>query len=238
MIFQCYFKEDQTLFEEEPYKPFGVEPDVNDFLFSNCPELESSFNRLQLTEYSSYLWHWRNKSDLKWIGSTSHRQLDKFKHKFKSISEIESLLGKHEIIAWGQYDLQNKLGMPMSLKTQAKVCHPGLNEFMEMMFSKFNLEFPKQWSEKTSGFFANYWAMSKSLFDDFMEFSWPMVEWSLSNIKDTDYYKTQNTYGTVGPEKCVGYFMERLFIVWYLNRGLEPFNPSKSQPLFHNTLEI
>ena len=79
MIFQCYFKEDQTLFEEEPYKPFGVEPEVNDFLFSNCPELESSFNRLQLTEYSSYLWHWRNKSDLKWIGSTSYRQLDKFK---------------------------------------------------------------------------------------------------------------------------------------------------------------
>jgi hypothetical protein len=238
MIKQCYFKQGQPLFEEEPYVGFGLEPEVNDKLFQNCPELESFFNRQQLTEYASYLWHWRNGMDSEWIGSTSYRQLDKFNHKFKSISEIEELLENNVILAWGEYELKNKLGLPISLKTQAKVCHPGLNEFMDPLFSMFNLEFPREWSFKTSGFFANYWIMKKPLFEDFMKFSWPMVEWALNNIKYTDYYKTQTSYGSVGPEKCIGYFTERLFIVWYLNRGYEPFNPSKPEVLFHNTLEI
>lgn len=217
---------------------FGVEPEVNETLFNNCPELESKFNRLQLTEYASYLWHWRNETKLDWIGSTSYRQLDKFKHKFKTVEEVETLLKDHDIVAWGEYILRNKFGMPMSLKTQAKICHPGLNEFMLMIFSKFNLEFPAEWGVRCTGFFANYWVMKKHLFDDFMKFSWPMVEWALENIKDTDYYQTQISYATVSSEKCVGYFMERLFIVWYLSRGLEPFNPSEPQPLFHNTFEI
>ena len=238
MINQCYFEKGQPLFEEEPYIGFGLEPEVNHDLFQSCPELESSFNRLQLTEYASYLWHWRNTKSLKWIGSTSYRQLEKFNYKFKSIDQVESLINEHDIVAWGEYDLQNKLGMPISLSTQSKVCHHGLNEFMGMVFSKFNTEVPNEWFIKTSGFFANYWVMSWGKFDDFMHFSWPMVEWALSNIKDTDYYKTQVTYGTVSPEKCVGYFMERLFILWYLSRGQKPFNPSKSQPLLHNTFQL
>ena len=238
MIYQCYFKKGQTLFEEEPYKPFGVEPEVNDFLFSNCSELESSFNRLQLTEYASYLWLWRNNKNLKWIGSTSHRQLDKFKFKFKSISEVERLIDANGIVAWGEYQPRNKLGMPMTLRTQTKVCHPGLNEFMDLVFSKFDLKVPEQWATKTSGFFANYWAMSWPKFDEFMKFSWPMIDWALKNVKNTDYYKTQTSYGSVGNEKCVGYFTERIFILWYLSKGYEPFNPSEPQPLLHNTFEI
>ena len=238
MINQCYFKQGQPLFKEDAYVGFGLEPEVNDKLFENCPELESSFNRLQLTEYSSYLWHWRNDTKLDWIGSTSYRQLVKFKHKFKSIEEVENLLKDHDIIAWGEYSLYNKVGTPMSLKTQAKICHPGLNEFMVMVFSKFNLDFPSEWGVECKGFFANYWVMKKNLFDDFMKFSWPMVEWSLKNIKDSDYYKTQYSYGSVSPEKCVGYFMERLFILWYICRGLTPFNPSQPSPLYQNTLEI
>ena len=238
MIHQCFYKEGQDLFQEEPYEGFGLEPEVNSALYDNCPELETSFNRLQLTEYASFLWNWRNNKNLKRLGSSSHRQLDKFKFKFHSVAQVENLLKDHDIIAWGEYQLCNKIGMPITLKTQAKVCHPGLNEFMDLVFSKFDMKVPEAWSSKTSGFFANYWVMTRSKFDDFMSFSWPMVEWALKNVKDTDYYKTQISYGTVGPEKCVGYFMERLFIVWYLSRGYEPFNPSKPEPLLHNTFEI
>ena len=38
MIYQCYFRKDQPLFGEEPYESFGLEPEVNESLFSNCPE--------------------------------------------------------------------------------------------------------------------------------------------------------------------------------------------------------
>jgi hypothetical protein len=61
-----------------------------------------------------------------------------------------------------------------------------------------------------------------------------MVKWSLENVKDSDYYKKQTEYGTVSNEKATGYFMERLFILWYLLRGIIPYNPSGGQsPLFH-----
>lgn len=238
MIYQCFYRKDHPLFSEEPYVGFGLEPDVNERLFENCPELENPTNRLQLVEYGSHLWLWRNKVKDPWIGSNSYRQLDKFNHKFQSIEEIEALLEKHDILAWGEYNIKNKVGMPMSLKSQAEVCHPGLNEFTEMVFLKFKVPFPPEWSTKSSGFFANYWVMKNPLFQDFMQFSWPMVEWAMLNIKNTEYYKTQNSYGTVTPEKCVGYFLERLFIFWYLVRGHTPFNPSKPEPLFHNTFSI
>lgn len=237
MIYQCYFRKDQEskIFKLNPYIGFGLEPEVNPNLFSNCPELESPFNRLQLTEYASFLWLWRNNKVTDWVGSTSYRQLDKFNHKFTSVSQIENYLKKHDILAWGQYNLCNGRGKSISLKIQADVCHPGLNEFIDLVLSKFNLKIPLGWNSQTSGFFANYWVMKKLLFEDFMNFSWPMVEWSINNIKDTNYYKTQTVYGTVGPEKCVGYFMERLFIIWYLSKGYQPFNPSTPQSLFHNT---
>ena len=76
--------------------------------------------------------------------------------------------------------------------------------------------------------------MPVELFSDFMEFSWPMVEWSLENITDSAFYKNQPEYGTVSNDKAIGYFMERLFILWYLSRNLSPYNPSKPQALYHN----
>ncbi len=237
MIYQCYFKKDQqaTLFEEEPYEGFGLEPEVNENLFSSCPELEDSFVRLQLTEYACFLWHWRNgSSEDNWFGTTSYRQLDKFSYKFSLKKQVDDLVKNHGVVAWGEYKLFSTDHSPITLHKQAEVCHPGLNEYVEMVFNKFGYKVPKRWKTDTSGFFANYWVMRKDLFNDFMEFSWPMVKWSLENVKDSDYYKKQTKYGTVSNEKATGYFMERLFILWYLLRGITPYNPSGVQaPLFH-----
>lgn len=233
MIYQCYFNEQskEKLFTEEPYVGFGLEPEVNPTITDNCPELESSFNRLQLTEYASYLWLWRNNVEDPWIGSTSYRQLDKSPYKFRSIKQVEDLVDKHKFIGWGEYTMLNKYGAPISLRRQADVCHPGLNKYMEELVGAL----PSGWSDKCSGIFSNYWVLSKDLFVDFMEYSWPLVSKSLGNITESDFYKTQQKYGTVSKDKCVGYVMERLFILWYLERGLVYHNPFANHPIFNNT---
>lgn len=233
MIYQCYFNEasKQHLFTEEPYVGFGLEPEVNPEITKNCPELESPFNRLQLTEYASFLWLWRNKVKDSWIGSTSYRQLDKNPHKFRSIQEVDSLIDQHELVGWGEYTMLNKYGAPISLRRQAEVCHPGLNEYLEKLVGGL----PDAWVDKCSGIFGNYWIMKNDLFIDYMEYSWPLVSESLANIADSDFYKKQQTYGSVSKDKCVGYVMERLFILWYLDRNLTPYNPTANYPIFHNT---
>jgi len=236
MIYQCYFKKGQEklVFNRNCYKGFGLEPEVNLTLFLNCPELKSNFNRLQLTEYAAFLWHYRNTNNLDWIGFTSYRQLDKFPFVFESKDQIEKYLEDHQILAWGEYALKDRYEYPISLEDQARACHPGLNEFIFEIFNKFGYEVPKDWIQKTNGFFANYWVMSFKKFVDYMEYSLPLVLWSLENIKQTDYYKTQNEYGTVSNSKCVGYFMERLFILWYLTNNYNPHNPGSVSVLHHN----
>ena len=238
MIYQCYFKKDQepTLFKEEPYTGFGVEPEVNQDLFLNCPELEEAFVRLQLTEYAAFLWHWRNDDGEDWFGTTSHRQLEKFDFKFQSKDQVDCLVKDHGVVAWGEYTLLNRLGTPISLKKQTEVCHPGLNEYMVDVLALHGHALPEAWDKTYRGFFANYWVMRKNLFKDFMEFSWPMVKWSLDNVKESDYYKKQINYGTVSNAKATGYFMERLFLIWYLNNGINPYNPFVPHPLSHNIL--
>ena len=240
MIYQCYPKKEHKkfIFEEEPYTAFGLELDVNKQLLLNCPELKDPYVRMQLTEYACFLWHWRNKDRCPndWIGTTSFRQLDKFPHKFKSIEEVDSLVSDHGVVGWGEYDLVNKIGDPITLEEQTDICHPGLNGYMKDVLNLHGHSLPTEWGTTTSAFFANYWVMTRELFEDFMEFSWPMVKWSLENVKDSDYYNTQIEYGTVSNAKATGYFMERLFLIWYLLEGRKPHNPFTPQRLAHNTL--
>jgi hypothetical protein len=47
-----------------------------------------------------------------------------------------------------------------------------------------------------------------------MDFSWPMIECLLGNIQHTGFYKSQHEVGTVRKSKCIGYFMERIFVIW------------------------
>jgi len=239
MIYQCYpFKKDRiNVFPEEPYKGFGLEPEVNKLLTLNCPELKDPFVRLQLTEYACFLWHWRNPGydTDSWIGTTSYRQLEKFEHVFKGKKEVRDAISHTGVTAWGEYHLVDKHSSPtpITLEEQTERCHPGLNEYIKFMLEKFGYNVPDKWATEQKGFYANYWVMTKELFDDFMEFSWPMVEWSLENIKITHYYAIQPKYGTVSNQKATGYFMERLFLLWYLIKGITPQNPATPHLLAH-----
>tara|TARA_R100001244_G_scaffold118861_1_gene88584 strand:+ start:296 stop:1015 length:720 start_codon:yes stop_codon:yes gene_type:complete len=237
MIYQCYPKKEneKSLFSEEPYEGFGLEPEVNESLFLNCPELEDPFNRLQLTEYACMLWHWRNPESNSddWFGTTSHRQLDKLFYRFSTKEMVDKLVNDHNVVGWGEYSMYGGNKNSISLREHTNICHPGLNEYMEKVLEDFNCTLPARWDSQTTGFFCNYWAMNLDLFNEYMEFSWPIVKNSLNKIKDSNYFKTQTTYLTVSKDKAIGYLMERLFIIWYMRKGITPFNPFTSLPILH-----
>ena len=245
MIYQCYARpEDKKhLFKGGPYKGFGLEPEVNPRLFENCPELEDPEIRLGLTEYACFLWHWRNKENPDgWFGSTSFRQIEKgFHTKFESKAEVEHYLQQYPILGWGDYKVYGDFvnggeRRPISLGMQAEACHPGINDFIAEAFTAQGLRIPTAWATYDYGFFANYWAMSNKLFNEFMEFSWPLVKWSLENVHNSRFFKEQPDYGTVTNAKATGYFMERLFILWYLMKGIEPYNPHQEPATLFNRI--
>ena len=249
MIYQCYAKEEDKkhLFKGGPYKGFGLEPEVNKRLFEKCPELEDPEIRMGLTEYACFLWHWRNKENPdKWFGTTSFRQVEKgFHTKFESKDEVMHYLRQHQILGWGEYELLGAVdtdkgrvgGFPISVGVQAEACHPGINDFIYDVFKEFGHTIPEGWSTQDHGFFANYWAMSKQLFNEFMEFSWPMVQWSLENVHESKFYKEQPEFSTVTNAKATGYFMERLFILWYLIKGITPYSPIQEPFTLFSTVQ-
>jgi hypothetical protein len=248
MIYQCYpFVQDSIkLFPNEPYRGFGLEPESNKLLSLNCPELEDPATRLQLTEYACLLWHWRNPgydTDF-WIGTTSIRQLNKFAHVFKTKQEVRDLVNRHSVVAWGEYAMvtphpeDQSINDPITLAQSTEICHPGLNRFMSQALGEFDYSIPAEWFRSTSGFFANYWVMNKEQFEDFMSFSWPIVEWSLENVKGTPFYKNHHEGVTLTQNKAVAYFAERLFLIWYMLRGITPYNPSTPSVLTHGLREI
>lgn len=71
--------------------------------------------------------------------------------------------------------------------------------------------------------FANYWVMEKPLFVDFMAWSWPLVLKAISK-KTHSYAHFESRISTVTNSKWLGYFVERLFIIWYMKNGLNPAN--------------
>jgi hypothetical protein len=237
MIYQCFFKDGQQekLFKQEPYIGFGLEPSVNPNITKNCPELDDPSVRLQLTEYACFLWHWRNPDFDKdsWIGTTSYRQLDKSHFIFSNKKIIEEYTNNNQILGWGFYFLMDMKQHPISIAKQSEVCHPGINEFLELAMKKFGYEMPDKYYSEPIGLFANYWAMNKKMFNQYMEFSWPMVKWALDNRHNYDYFKKEMLGDRVTKDKAVGYFMERLFIVWYLLNNHEVVTVGNLQPLVH-----
>lgn len=237
MIYQCYFKKEHTsrLFPGPLYRGFGLEPGVNSTLLNNCPELNDPRVRLQLTEYAAFLWHWRNEANPDdWIGFTSYRQLDKSRKVFQSQQEIGSLLEENAVIGWCKFRMVNRSGDEISLYRHTEFCHPQLNNYLEKTLEQFGHVLPASWRTLSTGFFANYWIMKNQQFDDFMRFSWPMVEWSLGNIADSGYYHHQPLIPRLGNTKATGYFMERLFIIWYLLQDLEPMNVGRQLDFIHD----
>ena len=221
MIYQCYFKADQTakLFNTPAYTPFGLEPDVNSNLFLNCEELRDPQVRLALTEYACFLWFYRNQDKLPGcIGFTSYRQLDKSKIILDSLPMVES----STVVSWGVSEFFDAAGMPIPMSLQAELAHPGINSYINQSLSFFNHPIPKSWYLDNICILGNYWLMTKDNFIDFMNFSWPLVKKSLEDFRKKShvYFRSEMNFGC-SSSKAVGYYMERLFIVWMMIKNLK-----------------
>lgn len=206
MIHQCYFRTSQrnVLFEHPPYKPFGLEPEVNADLFVDCPELRNPSMRLAILEYAAMLWHWRNpEADCDpWIGFTSYRQIEKgYRFEWESKEHVKEALIHHDLACWGH------MRFTVTLSQQAELFHPGLNEFMGRILGYYGVTVPRDFHTSHEGCFASYWVMTRTLFNEWMKWLWPFMLWCFTH--------THLPYLMANAKWHV---LERLFNVWYMTR--------------------
>jgi hypothetical protein len=218
MIHQCYFAPSQqpALFDPSSgvYRPFGLEPEVNPQITRNCPELQDPKSRVALVEYGAMLHLWRNPQEDPdpWIGFTSYRHRDKSPVIFTARQQVEQALASADILGWCGHRFQDaQTGRPVALAEQAERSHPGIVSFLYRLMLMRNERMPDSFLVSNAGLFANFWATSRANFNAFMEWSFPLVRWCLAN--------PQQPYLQSHP-KAIGYLIERLFILWYLMKGL------------------
>lgn len=219
MIYQCYHRPEhlEKVFQLPAYRGFGLEPDVNPRITRRCPELADARTRKFLNEYGAMLHLWRNRPfDLhRWIGFTSYRQLDKTPVVFQTHAEVGRLVREHRLIGWGFHDVSpfTRDGLT-GAAAQLELAHPGGFNYLATALKENGLNLPERFSTDAWVLYANYWAMEKKFFRDFMDFSWPVAQWCLRRQGDFDFVQTH--------ERSIGFIVERLFIVWYMTRGHDP----------------
>ena len=223
MIYQCYFRADQErrLFRHEPYEAFGLEPEVNPQILEHCPELADSATRLALCEYAAFLSLWRRPaSDADdWIGFTSYRQLDKSHVVFDSKAQVAAHLRRYDLVAWHVWSVGRlRFAGLTGPAAQAEAAHPRLHQFTHDVLATFGEQIPAKYSTIDKVPYANYWAMSQDRFRAFMEWSWPLVQYALAI--DHPYKHTPPRLAAEDKRKAVGYFVERLFIIWMIRSSL------------------
>lgn len=213
MIYQCYFDPSQIsrLFRHEPYVGFGLYSTVNPSIAKNCPELVDPAVQAQLSEYAAMLHHWRNPhlDGDDWIGFTSYRQLEKFPLEFQSKSQVQELLSRNHIVAWGGYRFfKDSDRSPLMMAAHGESAHPGITNSLCRLLDLAGESIPLEYLAMNQGLYCNYWAMSKELFELFMQWSYPLIKQCLDR---PDAYVRSHP-------RALSYLVERLFICWYLNR--------------------
>lgn len=228
MIYQCFYKRIQAsrLFKTECYKPFGLEPNLNQSLFKNCPELECENNRESLNEYACFLWFFRNQDMLdSHFGSTSFRQLSKSKRVFKNMGNLKKRCGESNIVTWNLSRNTDSSDHPIPVSLATEAHHPHMSSYIRHIFKKLGYQVPPRWYSDTDCIYANYWYLSKSLFIDFMEYSLPVIELALEDFKNFSHAFFTKGEDIHNPSnRRVGYLAERIFIIWYYHRSLDVVN--------------
>lgn len=210
MIHQCYFEPSQRphLFTSPLYRGFGLYTAVNPDLARNCPELADPKNQQALSEYAALLHLWRNPDldDDPWIGFSSYRQLDKFPTILEDRQALEGCLARCDVVGWGFYAFFDaSSGRPISLAEQGERFHPGITSALWRLLLWRDEALPANYLLENSGLFCNYWVMSKSNFDEYMRWSWPLVQGFLEH---PDSFSQSHA-------RALAYLVERLFICWY-----------------------
>ncbi len=214
MIHQCYFEETQRqrLFTSPLYKGFGLYAEVNPDITRNCPDLEDESHVRQMSEYVAMLHLWRNPEldPDSWIGFTSYRQLDKSPTIFEDRRVIERHLAQADIVGFGWFECYDVLSdRLLMLAEQGERCHPGVNGALWRLLMLHNDLMPLNYLTATKGLFGNYWIMSRKNFNEWMEWSAPLIRYALE-CPDSFAEKTP---------RAVAYLVERLFICWYGIKG-------------------
>lgn len=208
MIYQLYYKDDQGIL------PFG-----NQYIkFDLANITENRYLPAIQSEYCGMLYHYYNPDKYDWIGFTSCRQLKKgYKGILKyDIKDITYQVQKYDILTWGYLccgDTKFCYKKDISdLFNQTEFFHKGLMRLMNIALTQFNHRNLIELFKNTScGIFSNYWLMSKENFNQFIEWSKPIVSWMVSNPK---LYNT-----STGHYNTVGWIIERMFIYWYLTNN-------------------
>lgn len=223
MIYQCYFRADQErqLFTHEPYVGFGLEPPLNPHLLDGCPELDDPATRLALCEYAAFLNLWRRPpaDEDGWIGFTSYRQLDKSDVVFQSKSEVVQRLRRYDLLAWHVWSVRHlRIRGLTAAAAQSEWAHPGLHAFTVDILAEHDFTVPEGYFSIDRVPYASYWALRTNHFHEFMEWSWPLVRHAL----DVDHPYKRTSHPSADQRKAVGYFAERLFIIWMIRAALRP----------------
>lgn len=235
MIYQCYHASEQekSLFNTSVYCGFGLEPSVNPNLTRNCLELEDPAVRRALTEYGAMLHLWRNppRDGDDWIGFTSYRQLKKTPLIFRSRGQVARMLWGRKLAGWGAHKVGPcRFAGFQGAAAQAERAHPGIMALLARVADLFHFEISDRFSTDRHVLYCNYWVMKKTQFMRYMEWSWPKVKWCLAHQQNDPFLSqrvpgdaevaAQNGSDVTG--KAVGYTMERLFILWYMQNNLKP----------------
>lgn len=209
MIYQLYYKND---YNTEPfgsiYEKFNLaDIEQQEYL----PEIQS--------EYCGMLYFWKNKIYTnKWIGFTSCRQISKGYSSIigYSSSKIEKLLVPYDIMTWGLLCPKNTNfsndGSAKNLYEQANYFHKPLLPLMNDLFNSFGIkDLIYTFKSYECGIFANYWLMLIKNYENFMDWSYPIV---LYMIDHPEKFDTKT-----GHYNSVGYIIERMFIYWYIKHN-------------------
>jgi hypothetical protein len=160
-----------------------------------------------------------------WIGFTSYRQVAKTSFVFRSKTRVKWTLFGRDIAGWGFHDVGRvRTGCFRGAAAQAEHCHPGIMALLEKLGENFGFEIPEQFFTDRYVLYANYWVMQKALFERYMEWSWPKVEWCLHHRNTNPFlgnpcpadFQAAALNGSDVRGKSAGYVMERLFIIWYM----------------------
>jgi predicted methyltransferase len=217
VIYQCYFRLEhrERLFGQRPYVGFGLEPETNPEIARRCPELAEPEVRKHLCEYAAMLHIWRNKSYLaeKWIGFTSYAQAEKTPFRFTSSRDVEDALESAQLVGWGWHEVGHyRSGELSGAAAQFEFSHPGGFAYLARALAEFEIRLPQRFHADRWVLFGSYWVLPARLFEDFMAFSWPVVDWCLRTRKEFAYVESN--------PRSIGFVVERLFNVWYMQRGL------------------
>ena len=100
-----------------------------------------------------------------------------------------------------------------------------LHQFTVDVLAHFGVKLPPPYMAGDCILFANYWALSRNAFERYMNWLWPIV-WHAIELEHP-YKRSIPILPSIDQRKAVGYFAERLSVMWVIRERLSiaPMGP-------------